>query len=62
MADETTGDTLNAPAAAEGGSATNKLREEASKLGSQAAERARALGGVGKENATGALVEFAKKM
>lgn len=62
MADETTGDTLNAPAAAEGGSATNKLREEASKLGSQAAERARALAGEGKEKATGALDEVASMM
>ncbi len=70
MADETTIETLDAPtpAAAEGAatdtsrSASDKIREEASKLGSQAAERARALAGEGKEKATGALDEVAKMM
>ncbi|WP_137861043.1 MULTISPECIES: hypothetical protein [unclassified Sphingomonas] len=64
MADETTSEALDAPtpASAEGGSATGKLREEASKLGSQAAERARTLASEGKEKATGALDEVASMM
>lgn len=43
-------------------SATERLREEAGKLGSQAAERARAYAGEGKERATSALDEVAKMM
>lgn len=69
MADETTIETLDAPTpgAAEGAaenarSATDKIREEAAKLGSQAAERARAFAGEGKDRATGALDEVAKMM
>lgn len=42
--------------------ATQQLRDEASKLGSQAAERARAFAGEGKERATGALDELARLM
>lgn len=43
-------------------SATDTLREEAGKLGSQAAERARTLAGEGKEKASGALDEVARMM
>lgn len=43
-------------------SAADTIREEAGKLGSQAAERARNLAGEGKEKATGALDEVAKMM
>lgn len=41
-------------------SATETLRDEASKLGSQAADRARAFAGEGKDRASGALDEVAK--
>jgi ElaB/YqjD/DUF883 family membrane-anchored ribosome-binding protein len=41
-------------------SATETIREQAGKLGSQAAERARAFADEGKERATGALDEVAK--
>ena len=40
--------------------ATQQLKDEASKLGTQAAERAREFAGQGKEKATGALDEVAK--
>lgn len=43
-------------------STADTIREEAGKLGSQAAERARAFAGEGKERATGALDEVAKMM
>lgn len=71
MADETTGigdaaETLVKDAAADAGaakqSATDKLKEEASKFGSQAADRARAFAGDGKEKASGALDEVARMM
>lgn len=69
MVDETTGATVNEtlteePAA--GGTASAKrgtadqIREQASKLGNDAAERARAFAGEGKDRATGALDEVAK--
>ncbi|WP_066794897.1 hypothetical protein [Sphingomonas soli] len=41
-------------------SPADQIRESASKLGSEAAERARAFAGEGKERATGALDEVAK--
>ncbi|MET0310400.1 MAG: hypothetical protein ABW023_16970 [Sphingomonas sp.] len=72
MADETTGigdatDTLvKDAAAAESGaakrSAADTLRDEASKFTGQAADRARAFAGEGKEKATNALDEVAKMM
>jgi ElaB/YqjD/DUF883 family membrane-anchored ribosome-binding protein len=40
--------------------ATQQLKDEASKLGTQAADRAREFAGQGKERATGALDEVAK--
>lgn len=43
-------------------SATDRLREEAGKLGSQAAERARAYAGEGKDRAADALSEVSKLM
>jgi len=43
-------------------SAADTLREEAGKLGSQAAERARGLAGEGKDRASGALDEVAKML
>lgn len=43
-------------------STTDRLREEAGKLGSQAAEKARAYAGEGKERASGALDEVAKML
>lgn len=43
-------------------SAAQTLKDEAGKLGSQAAERARAFAGEGKERATGALDELSKMM
>lgn len=43
-------------------SAADTLREEAGKLGSQAADRARGLAGEGKDRASGALDEVAKML
>lgn len=43
-------------------SAAEAIREEAGKFGSQAADRARALAGEGKDKASGALDEVAKMM
>jgi ElaB/YqjD/DUF883 family membrane-anchored ribosome-binding protein len=43
-------------------SATNTIKAEASKLGSQAAEKARGFAGDGKARATGAINEFARMM
>ncbi|MCW3849228.1 hypothetical protein OF829_18475 [Sphingomonas sp. LB-2] len=43
-------------------SAADTIREEAGKLGSQAAERARAFAGEGKDKASGALDEVAKML
>ncbi|MEZ0242027.1 MAG: hypothetical protein ACAH11_01535 [Sphingomonas sp.] len=43
-------------------SAADTIREEAGKLGSQAADRARAFAGEGKDRATGALDEVAKML
>lgn len=43
-------------------SAADTIREEAGKLGSQAAERARGLAGEGKDRASGALDEVAKML
>ena len=71
MADETTGisettDTLVKDAAADAGaakrSAADTIREEAGKFTSQAADRARAFAGEGKDKATSALDEVAKMM
>ncbi len=65
------GDTIDPPNSgpgegAAGGSekrsAADTIREEAGKLGTQAAERARAFAGEGKDRATGALDEVAKMM
>lgn len=65
MADETTGETIDATAettAEAKRNAGDTIREKANELGSQAAERARAFAGEGKEKATGALDEVAKMM
>ena len=43
-------------------SAADTIREEAGKLGSQAADRARGLAGEGKDRASGALDELAKML
>lgn len=63
---KTTGDSAEGiggePEGAAKTSTTDRLREEAGKLGSQAAERARAFAGEGKEKASGALDEVAKMM
>lgn len=64
MADETT-DAISGAAAEAGAakrSAADTIREEAGKLGSQAADRARAFAGEGKDKATSALDEVAKMM
>lgn len=75
MVDETTNPTVNdtlieeTPASATTGSASDgnaprstadTIREKASELGAEAADRARAFAGEGKERATGALDEVAK--
>ncbi|MES2445257.1 MAG: hypothetical protein V4574_20725 [Pseudomonadota bacterium] len=64
MVDATLNDTLTeeAPAAEVKRSATDTIREEAGKFGSQAAERARGLAGEGKDRATEALDEVARMM
>jgi ElaB/YqjD/DUF883 family membrane-anchored ribosome-binding protein len=66
MADETTTDALVQDVTAEAGaakrSAADTIREEAGKLGSQAADRARAFAGEGKDKASSALDEVAKMM
>ncbi|WP_431470427.1 hypothetical protein [Sphingosinithalassobacter sp. LHW66-3] len=66
---KTTGTASDAAGGNEGGSSSasgsgtrDKIREEASKLGSQAAERARGYAGQGKERATGALDELSRMM
>jgi ElaB/YqjD/DUF883 family membrane-anchored ribosome-binding protein len=48
--------------ASEKKSTKDSIKEEASKIGGQAADRARSFAGEGKERATGALDEFAKMM
>ncbi|MEP9360654.1 hypothetical protein [Sphingomonas sp. KR3-1] len=62
MADETTGETIDATAEEVKRTASDTIREKAGEIGSQAAERARAFAGEGKERATGALDEVAKMM
>jgi ElaB/YqjD/DUF883 family membrane-anchored ribosome-binding protein len=65
MADETTGETIEGTAESVENAkrtASDTIREKANELGSQAAERARAFAGEGKEKATGALDEVAKMM
>jgi ElaB/YqjD/DUF883 family membrane-anchored ribosome-binding protein len=62
MADETTGETIDATAEEVKRTASDTIREKAGEIGSQAAERARAFAGEGKEKATGALDEVAKMM
>ncbi|RYE03179.1 MAG: hypothetical protein EOP61_05730 [Sphingomonadales bacterium] len=58
----TVNDTLTEEAGAAAGkpSAADQIRDSANKLGSEAADRARAFAGEGKERATGALDEVAK--
>jgi ElaB/YqjD/DUF883 family membrane-anchored ribosome-binding protein len=62
MVEETVGETLETETTETARSATEKLREEAGKLGNQAADRARAFAGEGKDRATGALDDVAKMM
>lgn len=59
---KTTGGAAGADAFPERRGATDKLREEASKLTEQATEKARAFADTGKEKATGALDEFSNMM
>jgi ElaB/YqjD/DUF883 family membrane-anchored ribosome-binding protein len=65
MVDTTVNDTLEETAAAAGEarrSATDTIREEAGKFGSQAADRAKTLAGEGKDRASDALDHVAKMM
>jgi ElaB/YqjD/DUF883 family membrane-anchored ribosome-binding protein len=65
MVDTTVNDTLEETAAAAGEarrSATDTIREEAGKFGSQAADRAKMLAGEGKDRASDALDHVAKMM